>query len=134
MQVSVTFQRVEGTGAALGWAGSRTVVADRPAGRAGGTGLGFNGAELIALAIGGCFCNDLNYCADTLGMEITGLEVGVAVELDGTPLLVTSATIRANVEVARGATDAERLIARAAEESTISNSIIRGFPVRVECA
>lgn len=51
--VSVHLNNIAGTEAAMGWAGSHTVIADRPVGKAGGMGLGFNGAELLALAIGG---------------------------------------------------------------------------------
>jgi organic hydroperoxide reductase OsmC/OhrA len=58
-EVTVELRNVEGTEAALGWAGAHTIVVDRPDGRAGGRGLGFNGAQLLALTIGGCFCNDL---------------------------------------------------------------------------
>ena len=55
----VELRNVEGTQAGLGWAGAHRLVADRPQGKAGGLGLGFNGAQLLGLAIGGCFCNDL---------------------------------------------------------------------------
>jgi organic hydroperoxide reductase OsmC/OhrA len=51
--MGVTRRSIAGTGASLGWAGARSAVVDRPAGRAGGQGLGFNGGELLALAIGG---------------------------------------------------------------------------------
>ena len=30
--------------------------------------LGFNGAELLGLTIGGCFCNDLRYVAHAMGL------------------------------------------------------------------
>src|SRR5262249_31058219 len=59
--VTVELRNVAGTVAPLGWAGAHTIVVDRPEGRAGGRGLGFNGAQLLALSIGGCFCNDLRY-------------------------------------------------------------------------
>ena len=56
--VTVELRNVQGTEAAMGWAGGHTIAVDRPDGKAGGQGLGFNGAQLPALAIGGCFCND----------------------------------------------------------------------------
>ncbi len=55
----VELRNVEGTQAALGWAGAHAIVADRLQGKAGGLGLGFNGAQLLGLAMGGCFCNDV---------------------------------------------------------------------------
>ena len=70
MSTTVGFSTVDGTEAALGRAGSYTVVIDRPEGKAGGLGLGFNGAELLALALGGCFCNDLRYVSNASGIAV----------------------------------------------------------------
>jgi organic hydroperoxide reductase OsmC/OhrA len=53
--MTVELSNIAGTEAALGWAGGHTLVVDRPEGRAGGKGLGFNGGQLLALTIGGCF-------------------------------------------------------------------------------
>jgi hypothetical protein len=33
----------------MGWAGGHTIIVDRPEGKAGGMGLGFNGGQLLAL-------------------------------------------------------------------------------------
>src|SRR5690606_20393598 len=108
------------TQAAVGWAGAHTVVIDRPEGRAGGMGLGFNGGEMIALAIGGCFCNDLHYTAETTGVKIEAISVEVTITLEGQPALVTAATVTAGVT---GQGDMAELIRRAAADSTIGNSI-----------
>lgn len=50
---TIEIRNVVGTEAALGWAGGHTIIIDRPTGRAGGLGLGFNGAQLLGLTIGG---------------------------------------------------------------------------------
>ena len=68
------------TEAALGCAGGHTLVVDRPDGKAGGMGLGFNGAKLLGLAIGGCYCNDLRYVAHELGIDVGEIVVTVRVE------------------------------------------------------
>ena len=78
--MTVELRNVEGTEAAMGWAGGHTIVVDRPPGKAGGRGLGFNGAELLALAIGGCFCNDLRYVANDMGVGLGKIAVSVTVE------------------------------------------------------
>jgi organic hydroperoxide reductase OsmC/OhrA len=129
MQVEVSFRRIEGTAAALGWAGTKTVIADRRDGSAGGRGLGLSGGELQALALGAGLCNQLYFSANELGLEITGMAVDVRLEISGEPLLVTSAEIRVKAQVASGEADAARLLAHAEAESTISNSVARGFPV-----
>jgi organic hydroperoxide reductase OsmC/OhrA len=131
MQVSL--RNVPGTKAAMGWAGGHTVVIDRAEGRAGGMGLGFNGGQMIALAIGGCFCNDLRYVADAMGVELDTIEVEVAIELDGKPLLVTSATMTVHATAAQGV-DVAEIIRRAEADSTVSNSVRTGFPVKVLAA
>lgn len=131
--MSVCLRSVPGTKAAMGWAGGHTVVIDRPEGRAGGLGLGFNGGQMIALAIGGCFCNDLRYVAEAMGVELETIEVDVAIELEGKPLLVTSATMSVHVTAPDGV-DVAEVIRRAEADSTVSNSVRAGFPVTVVAA
>jgi organic hydroperoxide reductase OsmC/OhrA len=87
VQSIVELRNVPGTEAAVGWAGGHTVVVDRPNGKAGGMGLGFNGGQLLGLAIGGCYCNDLRYVAHDVGAAIGEIEVTVKLELDGAPLV-----------------------------------------------
>lgn len=128
--MSVSLRSVPGTQAAMGWAGGHTLVIDRPEGRAGGMGLGFNGGEMIALAIGGCFCNDLRYVAEKLGLGVHSLSVDVTIELGGEPLVVTGAVMTATVET----DDPSRLpelLRRAEAVSTVSNSVKAGFPVTI---
>jgi organic hydroperoxide reductase OsmC/OhrA len=128
--VSIDLRNVPGTAAALGWAGAHTVVVDRPQGKAGGMDLGFNGAQLLALAIGGCFCNDLRYAAGELGVSVATISVSVTLDMDGTPLLATSATL-VSCETADG-TMADKVIARATEVTMVTNSVRRGFPIEIQ--
>ena len=85
-----------------GRAGLHTVIADRPPGKASGMGLGFNGGELLALSLGGCFCNDVHYTADQMGLTIAKLMVWVTIELGGEPLLVSSADVITECELSDG--------------------------------
>lgn len=133
VSMTVELRSVDGTEAALGWAGGSTLVVDRPEGRAGGRGLGFNGGQLLALAIGGCFCNDLRYCAHEMGVSLGGIAVVVTLELEGSPLLATQATMAVSCET-RDGSDPGEVIARAAADSTVSNSLARGFPVAIRPA
>jgi organic hydroperoxide reductase OsmC/OhrA len=133
MSATVELRTVEGTQAAMGWAGGHTVVVDRPEGKAGGMGLGFNGAQMLALAIGGCFCNDLRYVAEEMGVGLGKIAVSVTVNLDGKPLLATSATMTVSCETLDGS-DPRKVIGKAGEISAISNSLRRGVPVTIEVA
>ncbi|HEV7368970.1 OsmC family protein [Arenibaculum sp.] len=131
--VTVELRNVEGTQAAMGWAGGHTVVVDRPEGRAGGMGLGFNGGQLLALAIGGCFCNDLRYVAETMGVALGRIAVTVTVTLEGDPLLATAATMEVSCETLDG-TDAGDVVERAKRSCMVSNSLNRGVPVTIQAA
>lgn len=128
--MTVELRNVEGTQAAMGWAGAHTVVVDRPEGKAGGMGLGFNGAQLLALALGGCFCNDLRYAAHELGVGLGRIAVSVTVELEGTPLLTTAATMSVQCDMEDGS-DASAVIEKAKAICMVANSLGRGFPVAI---
>ncbi|MGO4387323.1 OsmC family protein [Microvirga sp. 2YAF29] len=132
--MNVKLRSIPGTQASIGWAGAHSIVVDRPDGKAGGQGLGFNGGQLLALAIGGCFCNDLHYVAHEMGIELRSVSVDVSLTLDGAPLLATSAALQVSVEAASDDVDIAALIKRAEETSTISSSLRQGVPVTVSSA
>jgi organic hydroperoxide reductase OsmC/OhrA len=129
-QMSVELRNIPGTEAALGWAGAHTLVVDRPEGKAGGMGLGFNGGQLLALAIGGCFCNDLRYAAHAKGVKLGAIAANVTLDLEGDPLLATAATIHVECDTLDGS-DPQAVIAEAERISTVSNSLRAGVPVRI---
>lgn len=83
--VSLRIYGLPGSQAGLARSGRHTVIADRPEGIAGGQVLGFNGAELLSAALGGCFWNDLHYAAEALGHTLGSVEVAVEPTLSGTP-------------------------------------------------
>jgi hypothetical protein len=64
----------------FGSSGSRTVIIDRCT-EAGGLGLGFNGGELLLLAIGGCFSNDLYREAPKFGVQISSVHIEVVLRV-----------------------------------------------------
>ena len=127
----IEYRMLAGTRAAVGRAGTHSVVADRPEGKAGGMGLGFNGGELLALAIGGCFCNDMQAIADEMGVAIADLSVSVEVDFGGSPSRATGARMTVECSLADGS-DPSGLIERAKAVTTIGNSIDAGFPVSID--
>ena len=131
MRIDVHLRNLPGTEAAVGWTGGHTIVADRPPGRAGGLGLGFNGAELLALALGGCFCNDLRYVAEELGVSLGDIAVDVALDLEGTPLIARAARLSVACDTLDGS-DAAIVVKRARSTCMVSNSISRGVPVSID--
>jgi organic hydroperoxide reductase OsmC/OhrA len=131
--MTMQLRSVPDTQAAIGWAEGHAIVVDRPEGKAGGMGLGFNGGQLLGLAIGGCFCNDLHYVADAMGIHLASIEVDVTVDFEGSPLLVTQAMMRVAVTADNDA-DVDEVIRRAKEISSVSNSVRRGLPIHFVAA
>ena len=128
---TIEYRTLPGTRAAVGRAATHTVIADRPSGKFGGMGLGFNGGELLALSIGGCFCNDMQAIADEIGVAIADLSVSVEVDFGGSPSRATGARMTVECSLADGG-DPSGLIERAKAVTTIGNSLNAGFPVSID--
>ncbi|GAA4969651.1 OsmC family protein [Kineococcus glutinatus] len=127
--ISAQFRTVAGTAASLGTTGGTSVVVDRPDGRAGGLGLGLNGGQLLALAVGGCLCNDLRHTADATGTDLPDFTAAVDVTVGDTGL-VTAVAVRVRPLDGDPAAFAD-LLARAAAGSTVVRSLVAGVPVDV---
>ncbi len=128
MAFEVEFRNVSGQAAAIGSAGPYTVVVDRPEG-AGGRGLGFNGGQLLYLAVGGCVSNDFFREAAERGVALTTVRVRVSGDFSGDPAV--SEEIRYDVELGGEATqeELEELAAHVDAIAEIPNSLRRGTPV-----
>src|SRR5215471_16814327 len=101
----VEVRNVAGEPTAVGNAGPYTLVLDRPA-DGGGRGLGFNGGQLLYLAVAGCVSNDLFREADAAGIALHRVVVRVTGDFAGDPAVSTP--IGYQVELA-GDAPAERL-------------------------
>ena len=127
---TVEYRTLPGTRAAVGRAGNHSVIADRPEGKHGGMGLGFNGGELLALAVGGCFCNDLQAIADEMRVQIADLSVSVTIDFAGQPSRAAGARMEVACSLADGS-GASELIERAKALTTIGNSLNAGVSVEI---
>jgi organic hydroperoxide reductase OsmC/OhrA len=127
---TIEYRLLPGTRASVGRAGTHSVIADRPEGKSGGMGLGFNGGELLALAVGGCFCNDMQALADEMGLAIGDLKVSVSIEFGGDPVRASEVRLSVDCTLADGS-DASPLIERVKALTTIGNSLRAGIPVEI---
>jgi organic hydroperoxide reductase OsmC/OhrA len=121
---------VDGRTTALGSAGPFTLVVDRPV-DAGGGGLGFNGGQLLNLAVAACISNDLFREAARAGIALRRVRVGVRSDYAGNPAV--SGPIGYDVEV-DGDVPTERLaeLVRAVDRiAEIPKSIRAGTEVRL---
>ncbi len=130
MGFEVELRNVDGTTTALGTAGPHSVVVDRPV-AAGGGGRGFNGGQLLHLAVAGCISNDLFREAAGRGIELTRVVVRVDGGYDGEPAV--SSGIAYAVEIEGHATDLElrALVDHVDVIAEIPNSLRRGTEVRL---
>ena len=130
MSVDVEFRNIAGEAAAIGSAGPYTLVVDRPV-DGGGRGLGFNGGQLLYLAIGGCVSNDLFREASARGIRLTNVRVAVRGDFSGQPAI--SDDVSYAVEIAGDASheELESLVAHVDTVAEIPNSIRRGTSVKL---
>jgi organic hydroperoxide reductase OsmC/OhrA len=121
---------LDGRATALGWSGGTTLVIDRPNG-AGGRGLGFNGGQLLDLAVAGCISNDLFREAAKRGLGLTRVAVRVRCAYVGDPAMATP--IEFDIGVAGEADEAalRDLVAHVDRIAEIPNSLRRGTEVRL---
>ena len=126
----VEVRNVAGEPAAIGSAGPHTVVVDRPA-DGGGRGVGFNGGQLLYLAIAGCVSNDLFREARVDGIALERVRVVVDGDFQGDPPVSTEVTY--DVEVAGDASteELEHLVAKVDVIAEIPNSLRGATAVRL---
>jgi len=130
MPFEVEFRNVAGEATAVGSAGQYTLVVDRPAG-SGGRGLGFNGGQLLYLAIGGCVSNDLFREAAALGIDLRTVRVVVRGDFSGNPAV--SDDVSYDVELGGAATpdELQRLAEHVDAIAEIPNSVRRDTKVKL---
>ena len=129
----VEVRNVAGEPAAIGNAGPHTLVIDRPS-DAGGRGVGFNGGQLLYLAIAGCVSNDLFREARAAGLAIDRVRVRVRGDFTGDPAV--SGEVEYDVELVGDATpdQLQGLIERVDAIAEIPNSLRHGTAVRLGSA
>lgn len=115
---------------AVGSSGARTVTIDR-AKEAGGLGLGFNGGELLLLAIGGCYSNDIYREAAKRGIPVHGVQVKVTAEWGGEPVRAQNVSYSAVVEADASEEEILDLIRHTDSVAEIPNSLRWGAEVKL---
>jgi len=127
-QTSAHIRTVHNASTAVGWAGQRALTIDRPE-QVGGTGLGYSGGELLLLAIGACYCNDLFREAAKRAMVVKSVDIDVRADWGGDPLRVQHVTVSATVEAEASESDIIDLIRHTDQIAEIPNSLRLGTAV-----
>jgi putative redox protein len=127
-QTCVEIRTIEGGSLAVGSSDSRTVTIDRSK-EAGGLGLGFNGGELLLLAIGGCYSNDIYREAAKRGVKVKAVRVTVDADWGGDPVRAQNVSFSVIVEADAGEAAILDLIRHTDSVAEIPNSLRLGTEV-----
>ena len=126
----VETRSLDGIATAIGSAGPFTLVVDRPV-DGGGGGKGFNGGQLLNLAVAGCVSNDLFREAARRGIELRRVTVRVQSDYAGDPAVSTPITYSVVVESDAPPETIDELVAHVDRIAEIPNSIRAGTEVRL---
>jgi putative redox protein len=133
----VETRSVNGQVTAVGSAGPSTLIVDRPR-EVGGGGLGFNGGQLLHLAVAGCVSNDLFREAARRHITLTRVVVTADGAFDGEGATSTGITYDVQLDGDAPQDELDALVRWVDEIAEIPNSLRRGTSVslrRVEnCA
>ena len=124
----VEVRSVAGEPAAVANAGPYALVVDRPA-DGGGRGVGFNGAQLLYLAIAGCVSNDLFREARAEGIDLERVRVTVRGDFNGDPPVSTDVVYDIELEGEAPRGRLEGLVAKVDDIAEIPNSLRHGTSV-----
>jgi uncharacterized OsmC-like protein len=133
MAIEVQTRSLQGESTAVGSAGSFTLVVDRTA-EAGGGGLGFNGGQLLYMAVAGCVSNDLFREAQAAGINLRRVHVTVRGDFTGGPPVSTDISYDVDVEGDAPVERLRALIDHVDAIAEIPNSLRLGTAVRLHLA
>jgi putative redox protein len=129
-QTSIEIRTVAGSSLAVGSSGPRTLTIDRSK-EAGGLGLGFNGGELLLLAIGGCYSNDIFREAAKRGVAVSNVQVTATADWGGDPVRAQNVSFSVVVEADAGEQEILDLIQHTDRVAEIPNSLRLGTDVKL---
>lgn len=130
MHFEVETRNVDGRVTALGTADPFTLVVDRPV-EGGGGGLGFNGGQLLYLAVAGCISNDLFREARAAGIELSNVRVKVSGDFVGEPAVSDEIQYEVEVEGYAPVEQLRTLVEQVDEIAEIPNSLRQGTAVHL---
>ena len=120
--IEVSTSSLRGATTAVGSAGPYTLIVDRPQ-EAGGGGLGFNGGQLLNLAVAGCVSNDIFREAAKEGITIHQVKVRVRSDYGGEPMVSTPIEYEVELDGDAPSDVLERLVRHTDRVAEIPNSL-----------
>jgi putative redox protein len=114
----------------VGWSGKHSLVIDRSEAD-GGQGMGFNGGQLLLLALGACFANDVYREAAKRELEVLGVRVVVECDWEGDPPSARNVRFSTRVEAEADEDEIMDLIQHVNEIAEVHNTLRDGIDVEL---
>lgn len=114
----------------VGWSDRHSLVIDRSPGD-GGQGMGFNGGQLLLLALGACYANDVFREADKRDVEVLGVRIVVECDWGGEPERAQNVRFSTRVEAAADEDEIMELIRHVDGIAEIHNTLRHGVDVEL---
>ena len=127
-QTTVHVRTVHDANFSVGWAGKHSLTIDRPEQEAG-SGFGFSGADLLLLAIGACYANDLQCEAEKRGIELHGLRVVCDCDWGGEPLRAQNIRLGVRIEAQAEEDDILELAESIEQRGRVHNTLRLGVEI-----
>jgi putative redox protein len=114
----------------VGWTGQHSLVIDRSPGD-GGQGMGFNGGQLLLLALGACYANDFFREASKRDLEVVGIRVVVECDWEGDPMRAHNIQFSTRVEAEASEDEIMDLIQHVDRIAEVHNTLRAGVEVEL---
>jgi uncharacterized OsmC-like protein len=93
--------------------------------------MGFNGGQLLLLALGACYANDVYREADKRGFDVHGVRVVVECDWEGEPPRATNVRYSTRVEAAAPEDEIMELIHYVDEIAEVHTTLRTGGPIEL---
>jgi uncharacterized OsmC-like protein len=132
-QTTVHIRSVHSANFSVGWAGKHSLTIDRPE-YEGGSGFGFSGADLLLMAIGACYANDLQREAERRGIVLHGMRVVCECDWGGEPPRAQDIRLSVRIEAAADEDEILELAESIDQQSRVHNTLRLGVEIpAAEC-
>ena len=129
-QMSVHVRSAHEGSFSVGWSGQHSLVIDRGPDDAG-QGVGFDGGQLLLLALGACYANDVFREAGKRGLEVLGVRVVVECDWGGDPVRAQNVRYSTRVEAEAPEDEILELIQHVDDIAEVHNTLRTGSPVEL---
>jgi putative redox protein len=114
----------------VGWSGQHSLVIDRGAAD-GGQGMGFNGGQLLLLALGACYANDVFREAARRELDVLGVRVVVECDWSGEPPRAQNVRYSTRVEAEADEDEIMDLIQHVDEIAEVHGTLREGIAIEL---